>query len=1111
MKLLIDATCGEGVSYRIPVDDVTSDPGYDGVVSSSVKSSFVPEGLSVWEFGTDNNVRGKIESDYKKRTDESLGINKKETTICLCTPRKWPARSCSIEEWANCHADDWKGVKIFDVQIIADWLNKTPSVCAWFLEHFTEEKRLEIETLDSAWGELIRKTNPTLDESFFDFGDEISLKVERDKVIAIRSENSIDAYGFILRSLKYLQNNNVVIIKDTSILEKIQDVASGQIIVCQFRESGLEAKNGNCIISYGGLLGKTTDSLVLPKRDFAMTNNALVKAGVDASRASYVCRTTHLKTKAIIRKLKSDAFEEAYGWRSAGQYDELLKAMLCIQKFISEAEREALSRISGLDKTELENKLDELAMIDDSPIVKEGKSFVLAAPEEVACVFLDDCESVFVTRAKEVFLEILDAVANKVQWAKCEYYECDTLLASLATFYVYISAYVDRSEVSELNGIIFEILNHNAILSSEMVQEAVLPRLCEAAPDYLMSYLERNAARIVDGVIDRDVFIASAELLLESECAEMACLLLEQIYFSTEDEGLLKILCMALHPLKSNIDLGIEKKEKIAMELICSHGNLTTICLKQLFETSGFFLADRIIRRDETEKKYTITYSQYYGYYENIIENAINLNNPDIHYNIAKIVLDNLNCFSLEFLARIKDFFRYDLFTYEQLVEIQLKLVEQKGFFAVRNKELTNILAEWLKSAAYDSALEDLWLFGSYYHYVNYYFGEGVSYEEKEAEIKRQRLTFLNNIQKEKPNDYVRIVSSVVKDEYYWGVFISQSDAENIRDWAISLEKSKKVLTLAGLLDGSKKDIKRAILKELNDEIKPRVVEYMQDREVCELLTREEEEIFWSTKEMRDFSEGDYRNILAYNPEGLLPYLLTNKDAPRSRAIEVLEAISNLPPRNDEKSGWHTDGDEYIRILGRYTEDLDDALDSVAFQLFIVGRIQYSVLQVNRYVFRNIKKLEDVISMRDQYLYYNLYGLRIPSEQCTDSALLNRVWDRIKKMSNGNRALVSIIINTIFLEEDENKKSGLLQFVEQHADQQLLSELRADLEMRITNGYFYNMSRIDIDAGKLLAACANFPNTQKIIQEAIDNNAILEQQFRAHCRHEELARDKMRL
>ena len=64
-------------------------PGYDGVVEATRPTSFVPNGLSVWEMGTSADPARKATEDYNARTEDPLGVDKASATFVFVTPRRW--------------------------------------------------------------------------------------------------------------------------------------------------------------------------------------------------------------------------------------------------------------------------------------------------------------------------------------------------------------------------------------------------------------------------------------------------------------------------------------------------------------------------------------------------------------------------------------------------------------------------------------------------------------------------------------------------------------------------------------------------------------------------------------------------------------------------------------------------------------------------------------------------------------------------------------------------------------------------------------------------------------------------------------------------------------
>ena len=1114
MKLLIRATCGDNAYSRIP-DDI--EVGFDGVVNNSTKNSFVAKGLSVWEFGTDKEVRKKINKDYNKRTKNPRGVDKSNTVLYLCTPRKWPARSESIEKWKKAHSGDWKNVEILDAQIITDWLNKTPSVCAWFLEQFTKEKNINISTLDSAWEELVNRTNPVLKESFFDFGkeanSEIQNRIGKNKAITICANNKIDSYGFILRFLKLAGKEKVLVVYNKNILEKIQNVASEQIILCNFDTHEIMAKNGNCVITCCSMENKSGDSIVLPERDYAKTSNALVDSGIDAGHASDICQTTHLKTYAIMRKIKSDAYSEQYGWRRNAGEDGLLKALLCVQKCISAAQKEAIREISGLKTVEeVENGLEHLARIDDSPIIKDSRgNFALATPEEVAYTFIDDCNGTFFHRAHLILKEILDAIYNKTLWKGYHYYECNDLLDSLTTFYVYFSEYTKNK--SSLIKKIEELLNHPIILCDKAIQESIIPHFCESAPELMLSYFNTNINKVIDKTIDKDVFIDSIKLLFESGHAEKSCLLAKEIYFNTKEEEVLEVLCMAICPFGNYPKFSIEKKKKLAISLIEESKKDMLFILNQLLKWDYYSPANKIIMGKMDKEPLSTTWNQCFDYYERVIDTCIEFSDKKLYFEILKIILKNLDHFKPDYLLKTMYCFDYSTFKYEEIAEIQLELIRQKSLYKKLNNKYTESLDTWFKLTVHgDPTFENIWLFNSYYHYVNYCFDDTMTLEEARDKTLNSRQKFFCYLRNNKPNNYIQILSNLIKDDYFWGVFIYQNDIKKIKNWVSILSKNRKTLVLAGLLDCLKEEDMKPSLEILNDEMRRSVINHMKNNIVCNLISEPEKELFWKNQEMGEtYSESSYRNLLLYNPEGLIRYLLNNNNVERKNVIEVLKAINNSSDYNNIKRQPDHNCWKYIQILNRYTDDIDDELDSEVFELFINGKIHNSILQSNRFIFKNLGRIKDVIERRDPFHSNDLCGLRIPSELCMNIEQLKSIWSYIKNIDNNYNVFASIIINTIYLEDDDHIRRNFLEHIENYANQELLNNIKLKLDLLMTNGFYYNMSRKNLNIKKLLNNCNNLPKLQEMIKEAIKDNTHQTSWFEEKWNDDRLMHDPMRI
>ena len=114
VRKLIRATVTGIDAISFPAGESIVYPGWDGLLQSFEKTEYIPEGLSVWEIGTSQNVRKKIEEDYQKRKQNPLNVDPKEATFVSITPRVWTEK----EKWINGKKKEnfWKDVRVYNAR-----------------------------------------------------------------------------------------------------------------------------------------------------------------------------------------------------------------------------------------------------------------------------------------------------------------------------------------------------------------------------------------------------------------------------------------------------------------------------------------------------------------------------------------------------------------------------------------------------------------------------------------------------------------------------------------------------------------------------------------------------------------------------------------------------------------------------------------------------------------------------------------------------------------------------------------------------------------------------------------------------------------------------------
>jgi hypothetical protein len=103
---LICSSCPTLQAYRFPSGDASQTHGFDGVAEVATGTAFVPDGISIWEFGTGENYERKASDDFKKRTDAMSAEDRAKRTFTFVSsriwdggPEKWEQARASGETW----------------------------------------------------------------------------------------------------------------------------------------------------------------------------------------------------------------------------------------------------------------------------------------------------------------------------------------------------------------------------------------------------------------------------------------------------------------------------------------------------------------------------------------------------------------------------------------------------------------------------------------------------------------------------------------------------------------------------------------------------------------------------------------------------------------------------------------------------------------------------------------------------------------------------------------------------------------------------------------------------------------------------------------------------
>lgn len=389
---LILATSNKINSYNFPIEKGIQYPGYDGVLDSAEQTNFFPKGKSVWECGTDKDIKSKFESDLAKRTENPLGEDKSNTIFIFTTIRIWNHRTSIEEELNTCKENyKWKDIQIFDASKICLWLEKCPAVSCWMLKIMGKSYK-DICNIEQYWEEYSISTSPHLKEDFFLLGrDE-----EKNEVLKwldngqgnyiLAAESSLEASLFlaacILNSERVKELTNIALVIKTAEAwnEILQTIDTKVLLIPLFEFSeDIRCQNSLFVIAPTSIfssLSKTTTDINIHKQYKDDYYAALRTLGLPEEKLYQIEQTTKRSFIYLYREITTEINKKQPKWLSNSNVKILIPAIF-VGSWNSNCsgDRIVIEKISGQKFDDYMNEIAEWMNIDESPIFKVGNTY----------------------------------------------------------------------------------------------------------------------------------------------------------------------------------------------------------------------------------------------------------------------------------------------------------------------------------------------------------------------------------------------------------------------------------------------------------------------------------------------------------------------------------------------------------------------------------------------------------------------------------------------------------------------------------------------------------------------------------------------------------------
>ncbi|MDD3106203.1 MAG: hypothetical protein PHP65_00150 [Bacilli bacterium] len=422
IKKLIIASANSGLtSLRFPSGDSIWTSSFDGYVTGIITGdNFLPSGNSIWEVGTNKDYKTKIKRDYITRTEEAVFFDKSEYTFIVCTPFIFDGNILSSEN--NMQNDRiWKTVKIYDAEIITDWLNKHIEVILWLYKKFNDyDINLSISTAENTLASYLNMTKPQFTHDIIlcsqnnNEGNQIeafkeNLKSQERDIFVLFSPVSIE-HGALF-SLSVISNDQslfekTIVVENIESLSFIENNFSDKIVIINFYWSGIGLR-----LSKNRYIYIVTDDGKKPLQKlnnirFDDFRNNLEKMGFDAGESYNITEKTNRNISCLKRVYATNPLLKIPTWAQDAQRSTIIPIALVYEfdkRFYGDIET-----VNQLyNNSDYINILESQKLIDESPIFHLDNLYRINYKEEVLFTLNINNEDSYVKKLETIFKNII--------------------------------------------------------------------------------------------------------------------------------------------------------------------------------------------------------------------------------------------------------------------------------------------------------------------------------------------------------------------------------------------------------------------------------------------------------------------------------------------------------------------------------------------------------------------------------------------------------------------------------------------------------------------------------------------------------------------------------
>lgn len=412
IKRLIDTSVSNVDKISFPSGDATFLPGWDGIVFCEENIDIVPAGISLWECGSNDGVSGKINGDFKKRDENPLGYEKKESTFVFVTPRIWEG----AEDWIQTHSEGWKKVVVYTAIELERWIDNNPSVGMWLAEirHKLPSggyKHPKLYWDKWAQGKTFKLPYEIILHGRSNIQNKVIETCTNRGTIVLQTLTQDEGIAFSIATLITNQNDvlfdKLIVATEKNAFEDLVGHYNNLIIITNITEGvHYSNKRGHAIIIVSTPADSVKGAIQLPRIDREGFIASVVRMGIDEAKARAYATDTARDINVFRRRL-GIAIEKP---KWANSIRELFPAVM-VGKWNDSCsgDREIIKKIAGIEYEQFELSLSKHVEEEDSPLLHIAHLWRMQSPyEAIEYVMNSNCiPSSFFNTYRDICLELI--------------------------------------------------------------------------------------------------------------------------------------------------------------------------------------------------------------------------------------------------------------------------------------------------------------------------------------------------------------------------------------------------------------------------------------------------------------------------------------------------------------------------------------------------------------------------------------------------------------------------------------------------------------------------------------------------------------------------------